>query len=105
MGVPAPASRRGAPSRLSLAQRWRGLGRLMARCPVGTSPQAPRLEPDLRLSPRPARHLQISLGLSSVAWCAYRLEVAHAISLRWVLELPAWYDVIHFYLAGMEWFS
>src|SRR5262245_39774119 len=77
----------------------------MARCPVGTSPQAPRLEPDLRLSPRPARHLQISLGLSSVAWCAYRLEVAHAISLRWVLELPAWYDVIHFYLAGMEWFS
>src|SRR5262249_25464414 len=57
------------------------LGRLMARYLVGTSPQAPRLEPDVRLSPHPAQHFQIGLRLCSVAWGAYGLEVAHAISL------------------------
>src|SRR5215831_7561091 len=49
---------------------------------VGTFPHAPRLEPDVRLSPHTAQHSQIRLGLRSVAWCAYRLKVIHAISLR-----------------------
>ena len=52
-------------------------------------PHPPLLEPDLRLSPHPAQHFQISLGLSSVAWCIYRLEVAHAISLRWFITEQA----------------
>ena len=43
------------------------LGRDKARCLVGTFPHPPRLEPDLRLSPHPAQHFLISLGLSSVA--------------------------------------
>jgi hypothetical protein len=46
------------------------LGRLMARCLVGTFPQAPRLEPYVRLSPHTAQHFQISLGLSSVTFGA-----------------------------------
>src|SRR5262249_13214483 len=39
------------------------------------------------------------------AWCTGRLEVIHAISLRWGFELLAGYDVIHFYLAWVEWFT
>ena len=69
------------------------LGRVMARYLVGTFPQPPRLEPDLRLSPHPAQHFQINLCLCSVAWCAYRLEVIHAVSLRWVFEPCAWYSM------------
>src|SRR5215831_13286316 len=37
--------------------------------------------------------------------CAYRLKVIHAISLREILEPCARYNVIYFYLAGMERFS
>jgi hypothetical protein len=58
------------------------VGRDKARCLMGTSPHPPRLEPCLRLSPHTAQHFQIRLGLSSVAWCTYRLKVIHAISLR-----------------------
>src|SRR5262249_13137317 len=63
------------------------LGRLMARYLKGTFPQAPRLEPDLRLSPHPAQHFQIRLGLRSVAWSTYELEVVHAICLFRIFEL------------------
>jgi hypothetical protein len=43
------------------------LRRVMARYLMGTFPQPPRLEPDLRLSTHPAQHFQISLSFSSVA--------------------------------------
>src|SRR5215471_18623142 len=72
---------------------------------VGTFPHAPRLEPYVRLSSHTAQHSQIRLGLSSVAWCAYRLKVIHPISLREILEPCARYNVIYFYFAGMERFS
>ena len=53
-------------TRLSTLHYVYRLGRLMARYLVGTSPQAPRLEPYVRLSPRTAQHFPINLGLSSV---------------------------------------
>src|SRR5215475_11919212 len=49
--------------------------------------------PRRTLSPHPAQYFQISLRLCSVAWCTYGLEVIHAISLLWVFEPIAWYDV------------
>jgi hypothetical protein len=51
------------------APRWisTALGSDKARSLTGTFPHRPRLEPDLRLSPHPAQHFQISLGLRSVA--------------------------------------
>jgi len=58
--------------------------------------------PRRTLSPHPAQHFQISLSLSSVAWCADNLEVLHAICLRWVFELLARYNVVYNDLAWME---
>src|SRR5262249_8296483 len=61
--------------------------------------------PRRTLSPHTSQHSQIRLGLSSVAWCAYRLNVIHSISLGEILEPCARYHVIYFYLGGMERFS
>ena len=80
----------------SKRQSGHGLRRDRVRCLVGTFPHPPRLEPDLRLSPHPAQHFQISLGLCSVAFSAEELLGYQLVCLCWGLELFAGYNVIHF---------
>src|SRR5216683_6242402 len=41
----------------------------------------PRLEPDLRLSPHPAQHPEIVLGLCSVTIGADNLDIAYAVCI------------------------
>ena len=73
--------------------------------PCSLFPHPPRLEPDVPLLGHPAQHFPISLRLCSVAWCTHGLEVIHAISLRWVFERSARFDMVNLYLAGMEWLA
>src|SRR2546428_12468065 len=62
----------------------------------------PRLEPDLRLSPHPAQHPEIILGLCSVTISADNLDIAYAVCILGIFEPGAGYDVITMHLAGME---
>src|SRR2546429_146028 len=65
----------------------------------------PRLEPDLRLSPHPAQHPEILLGLCSVTIGADNLYIAYTVCILGIFEPGAGYDVITIHLAGMEWDS
>ena len=62
--------------------RHRALGRVVARCRIGPSPQPPRLEPCMRLSPHTAQHLSIRLRLYS-----HKDEVSVAVR-RYQTEIP-----------------
>src|SRR5215831_9399863 len=100
---PAPAARHGRLA--ALPDGWVRTRR-RARLVSCLFPHPPRLEPDLRLSPHPAQHFQISLCLSSVACCAYWLEVLHAITFHCVFEPCAWFgSMIYFDLALVEFCS
>ena len=61
--------------------------------------------PRRTLSPHPAQHPEIVLGLCSVTIGADNLDIAYAVCILGIFEPGAGYDVITMHLAGMEWDS